>query len=433
MSYLMQPQRLSIGTRLIRAVISLGMIGGSLAIFSYLVETRPMPGTRPPASAVQSIAALELQPMSVPRQWVGYGTARPLNSADVPARVGGVVIEIDERAKVGAAVEQGQFLVQLDDQDFRRALDAAQQQLAAIDAQRASLEVEATGLAARLTLAQEEAKLSGEDEQRVRAAFDAGAALQRERDRARQQTIIAERAVLLLVEAANQLGPRRASLEAQARAQESARDNAQRSVDRCRIVSPLSGSLQRCDLEVGENVTAGQAVARVVDGSSVEIPIRLPASARGTVAVGDPVRVTVTGPGARVFESTIARIEPEDDPVQRTLTVYAERRGLAATDRLAPGEFVEAIVSARDGSPRMVIPRRAVRSGHVLEFVGESLRPRKVSVSHSYSGGVPESGLDDEEWVVLVEPLGAGTVIAVDGGRIVGSGVRVAPVKGASR
>ncbi len=419
--------------RLIRAAISVGMIVGALAILGYLVETSPTPGTRPPASEVRSIAALEPRAITVPRQWVGYGTARPLNSADVPARVGATVVEIAEGAKAGATIAQGQFLVQLDDQDFRRALEAAQQQLTAIEAQIASLDVEAEGLVRRIELAREETELARQDESRVRAAFESGAAVARELDRSRMQTIVAERAVLVLAECANQIAPRRAGLAAQARVQESARENAQRSVERCRISSPLAGALQRCDLEVGENVTPGQVVARVVDGTSVEIPIRLPASARGTVAVGDPVRVTVTGQRGRAFESMIARIEPEDDPVERTMTVYVEWRGLAASDRLAPGEFVEAIVAARDGEPRFVIPRRSVRTGHVLEFVGESLRPLKVTVSHSFSGTLPETGLDDEEWVVLSEPLGPGTVIAVDGGRIVGSGIRVAPAKAAAR
>ena len=143
--------------------------------------------------------------------------------------------------------------------------------------------------------------------------------------------------------------------------------------------------------------------------------------------------MTITGQGERGFESTIARIEPEDDPVERTMTVYFERRGLSGSDRLAPGEFVEATVSARDGSPRFVIPRRAVRNGHVLAFAGESLRPLKVAVSHSFSGRLAETGLDDEEWVVLSEQLAPGTVIAIDGGRSVGAGVRVAPVTGAPR
>ena len=331
-------------------------------------------------------------------------------------------------SKVGTAVTAGQFLVQLDDQDFRRVLDLSNQQLAAIDAQLSSLMVEETGLEARAKLAKEDVALARADEQRVRDAVESGAAAQREIDRARQMTLVVDRAELLLREALNQIVPKRAALFAQNEIQKTIRENAQKNVDRCRITSPIAGILQRFDLELGENVMSGQVVARVVDIGSVEILIRMPASARGTVRVGDPVVIEVVGQIPRFARASIDRIEPEDDPIERTMAVYVEmRQATDSVDRLSPGEFVEALVESPDATARTVIPRRSMRADRVLEFVDGTLRSRPIVVSHSYKGAIDSSGVSDVEWIVLKEPLAEGTVLAVDGGRTVSPGARVQP------
>ncbi len=412
-----------------RAVISLAMLCGSVALFIGLALTRPLPGVSDGAAKIQRVSVIQPLLVDVPRQWTGYGTARALESADVPARVGATVIELATEAKAGAAVVQGQFLVQLDDQDFRRALDGATQQIAAIDAQLMTLAVEADGLAKRLTLAVEDSALVREDEVRTRAALGDGAASQREVDRARQLSLAADRSQLLLQEAINQVAPRRAALQAQLEMQKSLRFNAQASVDRCRITSPIAGVLQRVDLEVGESVSAGQVVARVVDPLRVEIPIHLPASARGSIGVGDRVEYGIIGPNPRRGSAAIVRIEPEDDPVERTTTVYVELPQSAESSiRIAPGEFAEALVQSNDRTMRTAVPRRAARAERVMELREGRLWPRSIQVSHSFHGRIENSGVDDVEWLILKDPLPEGIIIALDGGRSTDSGTIVEAV-----
>ncbi len=422
----MEALHISMRTRLIRAAISAGLLGGSLAMLVVLARSRPLPGLNDNQVEAQTIAVFRAKKMQVPRQWVGYGTVKSIDSADVPARVGATVVEIAADINVGSAIAKGQFLVQLDDQDFRRMMDSADQQLAVIDAQLGSLMVEESGLAERLKLAKEDGQLVRSDEARVREAVASQAAVQRELDRARQLGIVADRTELLLREAINQITPRRAALHAQDEIQKSMRDTARKNVERCRITSPIAGSLQRFDLEVGENVLSGQVVARVVDVSKVEIPIRLAASARGSVRVGDPVTIDVVGQTIRSMRSSIVRIEPEDDSVERTMTVYAEMEQAADLEsRLAPGAFVEAFVESADATMRTVLPRRAVRADRVLELVDGTLRGRPVVVSHAFVGLIADSGLDDREWIVLQNTLEDGTILSVDGGRTVSTGTRV--------
>lgn len=396
------------------------MIVGALLIFVALASTRPLPGASENRAQRIGIGVFQPTLVNVPRQWIGFATVRALESVDVPARVGATVVELAQNAKPGAAIAAGQFLVQLDDQDFRRAVEAANQQLAALDAQLGTVLVEEEGLGKRLALAIEDAQLVRADEARTRVVVESGAASNRELDRARQMSIVAERAQLTLQEAINQIPPRRLALLAQVEVQRTARANAQASLERCRISSPIAGVLQRFPLEVGESVSPGQVVARVVNPAIVEIPIHLPASSRASVRVGDPVDYEIVGQVERRGTSTVARIEPEDDPIERTTTVYLEvAQGADAALRIAPGAFAQATVSSRDSDMRMVIPRRSTRAERVLELVGGKLVQRDVDVSHAFHGSIPGSGVTDLDWLVLREPLPAGITIALDGGRSV--------------
>ncbi len=426
--FVMDAPHLSIRTRVVRGVIALGMLGGSVVILIGLAMTRPVPGSSEHREDVQRIAVFRPVRLNLPRQWTGYGTVRAIESADVPARVGATVVEIANDARAGIVVAKGQFLVQLDDADFRRALDGATQQIAAIESQLAAVTVEEDGLRRRLALAAEDAELAKGDEARTRAAVESGAASPRELDRSRQQTIAIERALVMLQEAFNQLTPRRSALLAQREIHRTQQTTAQSNVDRCRITSPIGGTLQAIDLEVGESVVPTQVVARVVDVGSVEVPVRLPSSARGTVKLGDRVELKAVPNTTRTWESSVSRIEPEDDPLERTMTVYVDLKEPAAgAVVLAPGEFAEAVVESRESIERSAVPRRSVRAERVMELVDGKVVARAVVVSHPFRGSIANSGIADIEWLVLDEPLPDGIVLAIDGGRRIAPGTRVEP------
>ncbi len=428
--FAMDTPRLSMRTRIVRGFVALAMLGGSIAILIVLASTRPLPGSLEQRHAVQRIAVFHTKRLNLARQWIGYGTVRALDSADVPARVGATVIEIAPQAKAGSTVGAGQFLVQLDDLDFRRAVEGAVQQIAAIDSQLASIALEEGGLHQRLALAREDVALAKRDEERASDAVKSGAANQRELDRSHQQVITMERAQLLLQEAFNQLTPRRSALVAQREIQRTQQTTAQTNVDRCRITSPIAGTLQMFELEIGESVVATQVVARVVNVSSVEIPIRLPGAARGSVRVGDRVDYKIVPHATRMGVSTVARIEPEDNPLERTMTVYAEvKQDGSAANNIAPGEFAEATVHAHDAVERTAVPRRSVRAERVMQLIDGRVVARPVVVAFAFRGTIADSGLNDVDWLVLEEPLPDGIAVAADGGRRIAPGTVVEAIE----
>lgn len=434
----MPPRRniiLSIATRLAVAFALLIVASG---IYFALYQTREVPSRYEGEEILPQVLVIEARPVPVARQWEGFGTARARFAAGVPAQVRGLVVEVPEEIVAGASVQQGQLLAQLDDTDFRDEIDTIEQRMGEIDAQLAQLAVEEQRTGEQIELLREEVELAQAELDRALSAQQRQGALQREVDLARTALTAASRAMLTAQEQLDRIAPRRSQFQATRAQQESALRTAMRNLDRTRIVSPMAGMLQSVDVEAGETVQIDQQVARVVRLDRVEVPLRLPASARSDLAVGSEVSLFSTGPRAQQWIAQIARIAPEDDERTRTVTVYVELWQLptdeiddAGSPLLAPGQFVRGIATAPRAQMRLVVPRRSIQ-GDRVRLIDEQgvVDSRRVTVDFHVQQEFRELGLPDSQWLVLAEPAGIhpGTLVIVNAGRTLGEGSRAEPV-----
>jgi multidrug resistance efflux pump len=239
------------------------------------------------------------------------------------------------------------------------------------------------------------------------------------------------------------LGVRGRGLMAQIAQQASQLGQAYRELNKARIVSPLDGVVQEIGVEVGEAVSPGAVVARVVDPTVIEVPVRLPGVAQTVVTVGDPLWLTSRSSPGSVWRTTIARVAPAQDGGTRTLTVYGvlEQPGVdgelpagasmgdVAGGRLSPGMFVQGAVASGQRAERWLVPRRAIQDGR-LRLVDADGRVGSVPVRVSWTlrARVPGLGLDDEQWAVLAEPLEPGQRVLVNASSTVLDGEQVQPV-----
>ena len=425
-----------------RSVVCLALLGAGATVVGALVATKPDAGRNAQVAPPPRIAVLEVAPFEVERFVRGYGTARAMDSADVPARVAAVVASVAPGFATGARVAKGDVLVMLDASDFRQQVAMAEESIRAIEAQRSLLDTQERALSQSAELARSDRELAAADLQRVEQAAAADAAQPREVDRARQGLIAATRAAVLAEDALAQIPMRRQSLVAQ-RAGEAARlELARLSAERCSITAPISGVLQVADIEVGESVAPGALVARIVDASVIEVPLRIPASSRDLAPVGARVSVSgrapgrATEPAAGASDATdraagvVSRVAPEDDPATRTATVFIELRGAdGASPPVAPGAFVEARIVPGGAVPRIAVPRRAIRDGQVAVVEAGRVRFRRVSVDFRISSPPRGAPLADDDWAVLDDALPAGTLIVIDGSRSLVEGQPVEPVR----
>lgn len=432
-------QRLPLSAIVFRTVVCLAFVGAGLGVVGALVATKPDAGRNATKAPPPRVAVLELAPIEIERFVRGYGTARAVESADVPARVGAVVVGLGANYAVGRPVAKDEVLVELDASDFRQQVEIAREAIRAIEAQVAVIETQARAARETAELVGREREIAARDLERVENAAREGAAQAREVDLARAALIGATRAAVAAEDAVASIAPRLQALAAQRAVEESRLKLAESSAERCLIRAPIAGSLQLAELEVGESVIPGQTIARVVDRTRIEVPLRIPASARPLAPVGARAEVVVRADGRR-FDGEIVRVAPEDDAVTRTATVFVEfmqdaaRAGasdpaLPAPTLLAPGAFVEARISAGRPELRTLVPRRAIRDDFILVVEGGRVHQHRVSVDYAHSDPVPSTGIADTDWAVLTEPIGSGTLVVLDGSRSLAEGQEISPVK----
>ena len=287
----------------------------------------------------------------------------------------------------------------------------------------------------RRDISREEVELAQKDFERIEEMKNQDAAPQREVDLARQQFLARQSALVSAEQAVSQLQSRRSQLLAIQRSQEASRRLAQQRVERCRIISLHAGYIEAVDVTEGESLTAGMRVARVVDPTLIEVPIRLPSSARSELQVGDLVQLHATGSSSAIWEGRLVRLSPEDDPLTRTLAAYVEYAQPVSMEEgveyLAPGQFVRGVIRGAAAGERWIVPRRAIKDDRVLLVQDGVIFSRPIDVDYAVSGEFAVFGLPDRDWLVLRSPLDEGDLVVLNPTRSLIDGLPVAPIHAA--
>lgn len=409
---------------LFRICVSLLVLATGVGAGVMLTLTAPVPNTVDRSNQTTPVMTIVPKIEPIARHWRGFGTMKPALNAMVPSRVASTVIEVPDLLEVGVSVVAGQVLVRLDAEDYQRQAEAAGERLVQIDAEIDRLDTEYAASKSRYAIAERARELSASDLQRVRDARAKGAALPREIDAAEQQVLTARRSLVTIQELIDTLPVKRRIFSAQRDQLVSDQKIAESQVDRCEIVAPFDGVVAAVMVEVGEQVGPGSPVVRIFDPSVIELPLRIPASARGRVGPGDRVVINRTV-GNRTIEAVVDRLSPEDDAGSRTMTVFVE---IDSRDgAVVPGLFVRGEVVESDSTPRSIVPRRSVVNQRVMLVEDGRIGFERVRTSFPLSGVRPSTGLEDEQWLVLESTLPEGARVVVDGARDLEEGMAVEP------
>jgi len=161
---------------LFRAAVCLALVGAGAGVVAGLVATKPDAGRNAETAPPQRVGVLDLRPLEIERIVTGYGTARALESADVPARVAAVVESLGANYATGSRVERGDVLAMLDASDFIHQVSMAEEAIRAIDAQLALLDAQERAASQSAELARSDRALAATDLARVEKATAEGAA-----------------------------------------------------------------------------------------------------------------------------------------------------------------------------------------------------------------------------------------------------------------
>ena len=411
-------------TRTITIVIILLI---SISIVFALVSTKPLLEVESDERLLPAVIVMEAYPAQIERRTIGYGTADPLQHADIPSRVSSTIKALPATSRAGRVVKKGDLIVALDDTDFLQQLIRAEQSLATAKADQAILSVEREAADKRAALAKQDQILAEAELARIEHAFAKGAAKQREVDAAKQRAIGVTSAAINAIEVAQRLPAREEQASSAVLSQEAEVSLARQSLKRCKILSPIDGVIQDIDVRVGEHIQVGQRVARVVNSGMLEIPLRLPSYARTHTTIGDEVALRSAGFGKRHWQSRISRIAPEDDTMTRTMIVYVDiDQDTSDANRVPPGLFLRGEVKhLQEVQSRWVVPRRSLRDDRLLVVRDSILRSIPVSIDYSITGTLEQFGLPDQDWAVLETPLSTGDLVVVDPGGSLRDGMKV--------
>ncbi len=361
----------SLPSMLFRTATVVVLLGGATAIAIWLTMTSPIPSTSERPEELRRVAVVEVVPRQLGRTWNGYGLAEAMNSADIPAEVPSIVIDVPEIIRTGRRVVAGELLAVLDAEDFQRQYEIAERTLSEISTNLEQLDIDETNARRLVELGEQDLAIVRDEMTRIQKARENGAANPREVDLVRQRVVQSETALTSIRERLQAVPIRRRLLQNQQASQKNAREIAARNVERCKVVSPITGVLESVEVEPGERVVPGQRIARVVDLTRMYIELRLPSSARPSVFKGNEVRISARGAESRTWNGTINRISPVDDPLSRTMTAFVElEQGIDfessdSVDFLAPGTFVVTTVLARDLEKRIIVPQGAVKQNRI--------------------------------------------------------------------
>lgn len=273
-------------------------------------------------SEPQPVQVMAATPGPDIQDWSYVGTIRPRYASDLGFRISGKIVQ--RSVELGQRVETGQVLATLDTADLELAVAAKEAEL---EAARASAQEADTNRARYEDLAKKGFAAKAAYDQRLSAAAEASARVERdERD---------------LQQARNELTY--ATLRA----------------DQPGVVTALP-------VEAGQVVAAGQLVARVARLDAIEVEVAIPEQKLGAVKSARAEVELWAGSGRRL-PATLREVSPDADPASRT---YRARFALTgASSAVELGRTATVHLASAASEPVIELPLSAVMSDGTATLV----------------------------------------------------------------
>ncbi len=295
----------------------------------------------------------------------GSGIASAVQEAEISTDVGGKVVEL--HVEEGDHVESGELLVRLDDRVYQLALEEAESQL--LNAQ------VKYGLSIRRTRQRDipmyginaNSDTSTDDANRSVAGIRTGFA-RRELLEENQKMQTQEKYTIEQIFS----GKLRDQVAAAKSGLVGSRVNVRKStmnLQATRLRAPFSGVIADLSISVGERVSAGEAIFRLMDVSQIRLNVQVLETEFGDIRAGQSAQVRFIAYPSRNFYGHVVAVNPAIDPETKTgrVSVGIDNAG----GSISVGMFAEAAIEYKVFTDRVFVPKAAVieRGGRSLLFV----------------------------------------------------------------
>lgn len=337
-------------TTLARTTLLLLVAVGFVAATWQLLYSRPQSTRERPTPPVPLVDVVDSQPRLHPLTLHAAGPVISANELEIRPQVGGRIVELHADFEPGGRIAAGSTLLQIDAEDYRLAVEAAEAEVAKA---RASIEIEQ----GRRVVAREEL-----------------------------QTLKGSVPIDIASSALALRRPQLDQVQAELAAAENRLQRARLDLQRTRIVLPFDVVVLERTRVGGEVVTAHELIGRVTRADAYWVDLRTQPQLLGRVRVRDG-----TGPGSRVqihndgdvFTGEVVRVRPDLAAGSRLGGIIARVPiDTEAARRLLLGSYVDAEIAAGDLAEAVAVPRRAVRDNARVWVVdtGDRLQVRDARV-----------------------------------------------------
>ena len=134
-------------------------------------------------------------------------------------------------------------------------------------------------------------------------------------------------------------------------------EDAQRELSYTNVVAPISGTITRRLVNLGDQVTVNQHLFDLVDFDSIVARVYVPERQLGRLAVGQPARVTAPALGGRSWQGLVDRLSPVVDPRSGTVKVTV---AIPRQEELRPGMYVDVALVTDVHEDALLVPKRAL-------------------------------------------------------------------------
>lgn len=392
-------------------------------------------GRQPPAEldvgeASQRVRFVEVQRVNLVPQAEGYGEVQPEKVWDAVAQVAGRVIETYPRLDDGEIIAAGTLLFRIDPVDSELRLAQAMAELA-------ELKVQETNTLASLEIDRRNVQLAEREKDRIARLASKGTASRSDVDDAERSVLSARTSVQNSENSLALLPTRRRVLEAQLA-------QAERDLANTRVSAPFNLRIADLAIEKDQYVGVGQTLFSGDAVDRVEIVAQMAVTSLRKLFIGregalpsvsemENVLPGFTGfrPLVRMdlgnqhaeWEAEFVRFSDLVDPQTRTIGVVIavdkplEKAIPGQRPPLSKGMFVQVVIRGHTQPGRLVLPRSAVRDGHVYVMDQEQrLQLRPVSLLFNQGAlSVVASGVEAGERVVVSDLVPAVPGMLLDG------------------
>ena len=360
-------------------LLGLGIILIAILISLVLTLTRTTSKRLPPAEpSLPSVTVVEASLATEAPMVTATARVAARQDINIVTQVSGVIVETSDDFARGAFVEEGSLLVNIDDQDYQTALAQAEASLAQ----------------AQQTLATEQ----GAARQAQRQWRDLGN------------------------QAANDLFLRKPQIAAAQANLNSAIANlqqAQTNLDRTKIRAPFSGTVTGINANLGQFVSTGSSLTRLVSSNHLEIAVPLTLNeiirlgfhrtAQATEAIQREVEVIYNSGFQESFSviGQLVRMDPITDRESQVRFAIVEIKDDATP--VSPGELVKVNIPGNAYPDSMWLPERALfQRSQVMTVENGQLTPVDIRLLDARDNRILVSGIRPGIQIVIDRPVWTG-------------------------